>query len=71
MENLQDLYADQTYFAKWEIDEETGERVPAALGQPRWPKNGSRYPLWADSPTELLSPGFIRLKIVRPSAVVR
>ncbi len=67
--SLQDLYADQTYFAKWEIDEETGERVPAVVGQPRWPKNGSRYPLWANLPTELLSRGFIPLKIVRPSAV--
>lgn len=66
--SLQDLYEDQTYFAKWDIDEETGQRVPTVIGQARWEKNESRYPLWADSPTELLSRNFIPLKLIRPTS---
>ena len=66
--SLQDLYDDQTYFVKWEIDEETGERAPTVLGQARWMKNSLRYPLWVDLPTELLRRNLIPLKLVRPAA---
>jgi hypothetical protein len=67
--SLQDLYGDQTYFVKWEVDEETGERAPTVVGQPRWTKNGLRYPLWVDSPAELLARSLIPLKLVRPSSL--
>ena len=59
---------DQTYFVRWEADEETGERTPNVVGQARWIKKALRYPLWVDSPTELLSRNLIPLKFVRPGA---
>jgi hypothetical protein len=61
-------YDDQTYFVKWEIDEETGEREPTVIGQARWIKNKLRYPRWVDSPTELLTRSLIPLKLVRPAS---
>ncbi|MBR0931706.1 DUF262 domain-containing protein [Bradyrhizobium diazoefficiens] len=66
--SLQDLYDDHTYFVRWEIDEETGQRVPNVIGQARWLKNGVRYPLWVDSPLELYARRLIPLKLLRPTA---
>jgi hypothetical protein len=66
--SLQDLYDDHTYFVRWETDEETGDRTPSVIGQARWMKKDVRYPLWVDSPAELLSRKLIPLKLLRPTA---
>jgi hypothetical protein len=53
---------------KWDLDEETAERAPTVVGQPRWRKNGLRYPRWVDSAPEQMARNLIPLKLVRPTS---
>jgi hypothetical protein len=63
--SFSDNYEDRTYFVKFEI-EGNGESGVGVHSQPRWLRNGKRYPVWADSAAEIRGRGFIPLRLLRP-----
>ncbi|HDI3180330.1 DUF262 domain-containing protein [Vibrio cholerae] len=62
---LNDLYEDRTYLIKIEEDEEL-ELPFFATSISRYEKNGERYPLWANSPSEMWSRRYIPVYLLRP-----
>lgn len=63
-------YGDRTYLIFRENDEE-GRSHWRVHGQARWSRNGARYPLWADSPTEVWRRGYIPVHLLRPGDLGR
>lgn len=65
---LHDNYESRTYFIKLEedADEDDVPDGPRVLSQYRWNKNGSRYPLWCNNPTEVLDRGYVPLRLLNP-----
>lgn len=63
---LHDNYESRTYFIKFESDDDELQEGPQVLSQQRWDRNGSRYPLWCDDPTEVVSRGYIPLRLLNP-----
>jgi hypothetical protein len=66
---LSDDYEDHTYFVDIrDVDEdEDGSPDHRVQPQPRWSRNGRRYPMWADDPRQVLERGLIPLRLLRPS----
>ncbi len=65
---MHDNYEDRTYFAYFEPDEEhDGAVIPKVYGQPRWWRNGTRYPVWADDPVKIDAKGYVPVSLLRPS----
>lgn len=64
---LNDLYEDRTYLIKIEEDAEL-ELPFFATSIVRYEKNGEKYPLWANSPSELWSRNYIPVHLLRPDA---
>jgi hypothetical protein len=68
--SLHDKYPDRTYLIGLEDDPHNGgSQQPYVYGQARWVKNGTRYPVWADSPTSCWQRGFIPLRLLRPEDI--
>src|SRR6266566_1340128 len=63
--SLSDNYEDRTYFIKFEV-EDNGDSEISVHSQSRWVRNGKRYPVWADSASEIHSRGYIPLRLLRP-----
>lgn len=65
-----DDYPNRTYFLAFEKDDE-GREQPVVVGQARWTRDGksARYPLWADSPTEVHKRGLIPISLLRPGDI--
>ena len=69
--SLHDKYPDRTYLVGFEEDPSNGDtKLPYVYGQARWVKNGSRYPLWVDTPKECWSRGFIPIRLLRPEDIM-
>ena len=68
--SLHDKYEDRTYLIGFEIDPGNGEsKLPYVVGQARWSKNGKRYPVWTNDPTECRQRGFIPISLLRPEDI--
>ncbi|MGP5718186.1 GmrSD restriction endonuclease domain-containing protein [Glutamicibacter arilaitensis] len=65
---LHDNYESRTYFIKLEedADEDGVLDGPRVLSQYRWNRNGSRYPLWCNNPTDVLDRGYVPLRLLNP-----
>jgi len=68
--SFSDNYDDRTYFVKIGSGVETDREV-AVISQPRWERNGTRYPVWADSAAEIRSRGYIPLRLLRPGDIAK
>lgn len=68
--SLHDKYSDRTYLICFEDDpSDSGEeKQPVVEGQARWIKNGSRFPIWVDTPQECWGRGRIPLRLLAPGA---
>lgn len=68
--SLHDKYSDRTYLICFEDDpSDSGEeKQPVVEGQARWIKNGSRFPIWVDTPQECWDRGRIPLRLLAPGA---
>jgi hypothetical protein len=67
---LHDKYEDRTYLVAFENDPHDEARtLPIVVGQARWTKNGSRYPMWADLPADCWFRGYIPLRLLRPEDI--
>lgn len=64
---LNDLYEDRLYLIKIEDDEEL-DLPYYATSISRYEKNGEKYPLWADSPSETWARKYIPVPLLRPDA---
>jgi hypothetical protein len=65
--SLHDKYLDRSYLIGFEDDpDDTSAKLPYVYGQARWNANGSRYPVWANSPKECWNRGFIPITLLRP-----
>lgn len=63
--SLYDDYQDRSYFVTLEDDVEHGtQSYIASFG--RWDKNGQRYPLWLNDPTEVWKKRMIPVPLLRP-----
>lgn len=60
---LHDNYPDRTYLLKFEEDE-AGASVPKVLAQNRWTRDGTRYPVWCDNPSETWERGYLPLRLL-------
>ena len=68
--SLHDKYENRTYLIGFEEDPGRGEaRLPYVYGQARWSRNGRRYPLWTDDPTECWRRELIPVLLLRPEDV--
>jgi hypothetical protein len=65
--SFHDKYDDRTYFVRLEAGEDGAEA--RIQGQPRWTENGTRRPLWADSPGGVHERGLIPLFLLRPGEI--
>lgn len=63
--SLNDLYDDRTHFVSLEPDEDKAYPI---IGQARWQKNGTLYPVWADQPAALLERKLIPVSLLRPDS---
>ncbi|MCY4572819.1 MAG: DUF262 domain-containing protein [Gemmatimonadetes bacterium] len=64
-------YPDRTYLVEVEsLDDEEDElsRPPRAVSYGRWERDGKRYPLWLDLPTEVWRRRLIPVELLRPDA---
>lgn len=68
---LHDNYESRTYFIKLDedADEDGVPDGPRVLSQFRWDRNGSRYPLWCNNPTEVLDRGYVPLRLLNPMTI--
>ena len=63
--SLHDNYPKRTYYVRYEEDDD-GTEVPRVLGQYRWERRGSTYPLWCEDAAEVLSRGYLPLRLLNP-----
>lgn len=66
---LHDNYEDRTYFISTDEDNLSDPEGELVVPQARWLKDGKRYPVWADSPEEVLKRGFVPLSLLRPGDI--
>lgn len=68
--SLNNTYEDRTYFVRVSSDGAPSSAESAVvIGQPRWVREGKRYPLWADEPAEVWKRGLVPLRLLRPVEV--
>lgn len=67
--SLYGTYDDLTLFVTWEPDpdHEYVETVEV-VSQPRWMRNGRRYPLWCDDPVDVFERGYVPVTLLAPDA---
>ena len=63
--SLSDSYEDRTYFVRLGPDKETREPY-AVESYARWTRDGKKYPLWADSPVDVLTRELVPVSLLRP-----
>ena len=64
---LQDDYPDRTYLVTHEPDQNHPEQmVPVVAGVARYQRDGLRYPLWVDRPTECWKRKMTPIRLLRP-----
>ncbi|MHB8463369.1 MAG: GmrSD restriction endonuclease domain-containing protein [Acidimicrobiales bacterium] len=66
--SLHDDYPDRTYLVRLDGLSGTDEdpAIPLVLGQPRWVRNGQRYPVWVDSPVGVRERQYVPLRLLCP-----
>ena len=69
---LHDKYPDRTYLIGFTPDDENPQlKLPAVVGQARWHKNGSLYPVWVDNPQECWQREMIPVRLLRPTDIMQ
>jgi hypothetical protein len=69
--SLHDKYPDRTYLIGFAPDEENPQnKLPVVIGQARWHKNGTLYPVWTDDPNECCQRGMIPVRLLRPEDIM-
>ncbi len=63
---LNDNYEDRTYFVRTDAQALSDPEAELVVGQARWVKEGTRYPVWADTPADVWTRGLIPLRLLRP-----
>lgn len=67
--SLYGTYDDLTLFARWGSDpDHDGEEVVEVVSQPRWIRNGQRYPVWCDVPKDVFGRGYVPVTLLAPDA---
>jgi hypothetical protein len=65
--SLHDKYQDRSYLIGFEDDpDDASAKLPYVYGQARWNANGTRYPVWANSPKDCWNRGLIPITLLRP-----
>lgn len=68
--SLHDKYTDRTYLIGFTPNDENPEiKLPIVIGQARWHKNGSLYPMWVDNPAECWQRERIPFRLLRPEDI--
>lgn len=65
---LNDDYPDRSYFVdiRDRDEDEDGERDFLVSSQSRWWRNEQRYPVWCDTPQQVLTRGLVPAQLLRP-----
>lgn len=67
--SLYGTYDDLTLFVTWEPDpDHDGIETVEVVSQPRWARNGRRYPVWCDDPVDVLQRGYVPMTLLAPDA---
>ena len=65
--SLNDDYPERSYFVKLRVtEEEEGDQPSLVYSVARGPRNGKRYPLWADTPEEQYTRALVPLRFLCP-----
>lgn len=69
--SLHNKYADRTYLIGFTPDEESPAiKTPVVIGQARWHKNGTLYPIWTDDPSQCWQRELIPVHLLRPTDIL-
>lgn len=69
---LHDKYPDRTYLIGFTPDEDNPiAKLPVVVGQARWHKNGSLYPMWVDNPEDCWRREMIPVRLLRPTDIMQ
>ncbi len=67
--SLHGTYDDLTLFATWQPDpDHDSVEAVEVVSQPRWTRNGRRYPVWCDHPREVIERGYVPVTLLAPDA---
>lgn len=67
--SLYGTYDDLTLFVTWEPDpDHDGVETVEVISQPRWTRNGRRYPVWCDDPVQVFQRGYVPITLLAPDA---
>jgi Protein of unknown function DUF262 len=67
--SLYATYDDLTLFATWQPDpDHEGVETVEVVSQPRWARNGKRYPVWCDDPADVFGRGYVPVTLLAPDA---
>ena len=70
--SLHDKYPDRTYLIGFTPDEDNPQiKMPVVVGQARWHKNESLYPMWVDDPQECWQRELIPVRLLRPGDIMQ
>jgi hypothetical protein len=68
--SLHNKYPDRTYLISFTPDDENPQiKLPVVIGQSRWHRNGSLYPMWVDDPKECWDREMIPVSLLRPGDI--
>ena len=69
--SLHDKYPERTYLIGFAPDEENPQNeLPVVIGQARWHRNGTLYPVWTDNPNECWQRHMIPVSLLRPEDIM-
>ncbi len=67
--SLYGTYDDLTLFVTWEPDpDHEDEETVDVVSQPRWMRDGKRYPVWCDDPRAVFDRGYLPVTLLAPDA---
>ena len=70
--SLHAMYPDRTYLIGFTPDEDNPKtKLPVVVGQARWHKNKSLYPMWVDNPRECWQREMIPFRLLRPTDIMQ
>jgi len=70
--SLHDDYEDRTYFINLAATPESERNsIVDVVAQPRWFRDGKKYPLWANDVSETYAKGYLPVKLLRPGDMTK
>lgn len=67
--SLYGTYEDLALFVTWQPDpDHDGAEFVDVVSQPRWKRNGIRYPKWCDEPAKVFERGLVPVTLLAPDA---